>query len=165
MLFTKGDFTKMASHESSEDSIKSPIAARVNNTTAQSKTDEKKSPAASPPIDRYNELSDSPVDAKKRKKSTSDVTTDDCASVQKNKFDIKSENKEDLKPLLIDKNKQDDSKTDVKQTTQDLASLADPQDTNEEKEVKSEGSKVSTTKGGSALKRKRKTLRLVPTYF
>lgn len=154
--------TKMASHESNEDAVKSSIADKVN-TTVQSNMDEKKSPTASPPVDRHDELNDTAADTKE--KTLTLDTTNDCTSVEKNDSDnIKSENK-DLKPLVIDK--RDDSETDKKQETQNVASLADPQSTDEEKEIKEikiEDSKDSSTKGGSVLKRKRKTLRLIPYY-
>lgn len=154
--------TKMASHESNEDAVKSSIADKVN-TTVQSNMDEKKSPIASPPVDRHDELNDTAADTKE--KTLTLDTINDCTSVEKIDSDnIKSENK-DLKPLVIDK--RDDSETDKKQETQNVASLADPQSTDEEKEIKEikiEDSKDSSTKGGSVLKRKRKTLRLIPYY-
>lgn len=148
--------TKMASHESSEDSAKSPVADEAN-MMAQSKTDEKKSSTASLPVDQP---SDTPIDAEE--KTSASAATDDYTDVQKNDSDsIKRENKdEDVKPV-IDKSK-DDDKTE-EQEMQDLALLADPQnEENEEKEVKNEDNKDSSTKGGS-VKRKRKPLRLVQT--
>lgn len=151
--------TKMASHESNEDAVKSSIADKIN-TTVQSNMDEKKSPTASPPVDRHDELNDTAADTKEKT-----LTTNVCTSVEKNDSDnIKSENK-DLKLLVIDK--RDDSETDKKQETQNVTSLADPQSTDEEKEIKGikiEDIKDSSTKGGSVLKRKRKTLRLIPYY-
>lgn len=153
--------TKMASHESNEEAVKSSIADKVN-TTVQSNMDEKKSPTASLPVDRHDEPNDTATDTKE--KTLTLDTTNDCTSVEKNDSDnIKSENK-DLKPLVIDKR---DDETDKKQETQNVASLADPQSTDEEKEIKEikiEDSKDSSTKGGSVLKRKRKTLRLIPYY-
>jgi len=147
----------MASHESNKDSVKSAITDKVN-TTMQSKTDEKKLSTTSSPVDRYDELSDIAADTKE-KNLTSD-TTDDCTSMEKNySNNVKSENKDDLKSLITDK--QDDDKTTKKQEAQNVASLADPQNRDEEKEVKSKNNKDSLTKGGSVLKRKRKTLRLI----
>lgn len=153
--------TKMASHEGNEDAVKSSIADKVN-TTVQSNMDEKKSSTASPPVDRHDELNDTAADTKE--KTLTLDTTNDCTSVEKNDSDIKSENK-DLKSLVIDK--RDDIVTGEKVETQNVFSLVDPQSTDEEKEIKEikiEDSKDSSTKGGSVLKRKRKTLRLIPYY-
>lgn len=150
----------MASHESNEDSVKSPVMDEVN-TLEQSKTDEKKSTTASLLVDRPNDTADNA-----KEKISISATTDDCTNVEKNDSDnIKSENKDNVKPMIIDKN-EGDNKMDEKQETQDLVSLTDPQNIeNEEKEVKSEDGKDSSTKGGSALKRKRKTVKLVQTCF
>lgn len=149
------DMAKMASHESSESSTKSSIPDKVN-TTAQSKTDEKKSSTASS-SGKQHELNDTAADTKE-KNLTSDAT-DEHISVQKNDSDnIKSENKDNLKLLVIEK--KDDSKMNNKQETQNVASLVDLQSA-DEKEIKSEDNKDSLTKGGSVSKRKRKTVRLV----
>lgn len=151
---------KMASHESNKGSAKSLIVDEMD-TTAQLKINEKKSLTASPSIDQHDEPSDkADADVKEKKNSTSDVT-DDCTIQKNDSANTESENKDDLKPLVIDKNKQDDTKTDEKQETQNPASLADSQNIDEEQEVKSEGSKASPTKGESVSpKRKRKTSRL-----
>lgn len=155
-MFSEELMIKMASLENNEDSVKPPITDEVNIKT-QSKMDEKKSSTVSLPVD------DEPSDAAaKEKKNSTSAATNDCTSVQKNDSDnIKNEDKDDSQPLIIDK-KQDDNKTDEKQEKQDLISPTDLQNTNEEKEVKSED---SLTKGGSVLKRKRKTLRLVQTFL
>jgi len=146
----------MASHESNEDSAKSAITDK-GNTTVQSK-DEKKLSTISSPVGRHDELSDIAADTKE-KNLTSD-TTNDYTNMEKNDSNnVKKENKDDLKSLITDK--QDDDKTTKKQETQNIASLADPQNRDEEKEVKSKDNKDSLTKGGSVLKRKRKTLRLI----
>ncbi|XP_011050825.1 PREDICTED: protein kinase C-binding protein 1 [Acromyrmex echinatior] len=144
--------TKMASHESSEGSRKSPIADKVN-TTIELTTNEVKS-TASPPVDRHDELNETVTD--KKEKSLTLDTTADCTSVEKNDSDdIKSETTKDLKSLVIDK--QDDTKTDKKQETQNIDSLVESQTTNKEKEVKSVDSKNSVKKE-ETLKRKRRTL-------
>lgn len=149
------DMTKMASHESSESSKKSSIPDKVN-MTAQSKMDEKKSSTASSSVKQHDELSDTAADTKENN-LTSDAT-DEHTSLQKNDSDnLKSEDKDNLKLLVIEK---DNSKIDNKQETQNVASLAD-QNTDEEREIKSEDNKDSLTKGGSVSKRKRKTVRLV----
>lgn len=143
----------MASHESSEDSAKSSITDKVN-TMAQPRTDENKSLTTSPSIDRHDEPTDTAADTKEKKNLTSDATND-CKSVQKNDSDSDNiKNKDHLKSLVNDENKQDDSKTDKKKETQNVASLVDPQNTGKEKEVKSEDAPTK----GSVLKRKRKRL-------
>ncbi|XP_011699064.1 PREDICTED: protein kinase C-binding protein 1 isoform X1 [Wasmannia auropunctata] len=149
----------MASNESSKDSVKSSVGDKVN-SMAQSNADEKKSPTASPPVDSHTEPSDTAADAKD-KNLMSDTT--ECITVEKNSCeDVKNENKDDLKSLVVD-GKQDDSETDKKQEVQNVASLADPQSTDEEKEVKRENSKDTPAKGASVLKRKRKTVSNPPT--
>ena len=148
--------TKMASHESSEGSRKSPIADKVNTTIETITTNEIKS-TVSPPVDSHDELNETTADTKE--KSLTLDTTADCISVEKNDSDdIKSETTKDLKSLVIDK--QDDTKMDKKQETQNVDSLVEPQTTDKEKEVKSVDSKNSVKKE-ETLKRKRRTLKLV----
>jgi len=151
---------KMASHESNKGSAKSLIVDEVD-TIVQSKINEKKSLTASPSIDQHDESSDKADTAVKEKKNSTSNITDDY-TIQKNDSDnTESENKDDLKSLVIDKNKQDDTKIDEKQETQNPTSLADSQNIDEEQEVKNEGSKAFPTKGESVSpKRKRKTSRL-----
>ncbi|XP_018341384.1 PREDICTED: protein kinase C-binding protein 1 [Trachymyrmex septentrionalis] len=150
--------TKMASHESSEGSRKSPIADKVN-TTIELTTNEVKS-TASPPVDRHDELNETVADTKEKKSLTLD-TTADCTSLEKNSDDVKSETMKserttkDLKSLIIDK--QDDTKTDKKQETQNVDSLVESQTTDKEMEVKSIDSKNSVKKE-ETFKRKRRTL-------
>ncbi|XP_012535892.1 protein kinase C-binding protein 1 isoform X2 [Monomorium pharaonis] len=141
----------MASHENSEDPMKSFITDKVN-TTAQSKIEEKMSLTTSSSVDQHNELIDTAPDTKEKKNSTSDITND-CASAQKKDSDD-LKNKDNLKSSVNDENKQDDSKTDKKKEMQSVTSLTDPQNTDEKEEVKSEN---VLTKGKGVLKRKRKS--------
>ncbi|XP_011880555.1 PREDICTED: protein kinase C-binding protein 1 [Vollenhovia emeryi] len=152
--------TKMASRESGEGSARSPSADKAN-TTARPEMDEKKSPAATPPVDRH-ETGDAAVE--EEKKNSTAGANDVSASVQKTDSDDAQSESDDLKPL-IDKIRQDDkNKADGKREVQNPAALADPPSTDDEdNEIKSEDDKDSSTKEGSVSKRKRKTLRHVDT--
>ncbi|KYM97563.1 PREDICTED: protein kinase C-binding protein 1 isoform X2 [Cyphomyrmex costatus] len=152
--------TNMASNESSKGLRKSPTADKINSTIelktddAKSKTDDAKS-IASPSVDQHDELNNTAADTKE-KNLTSD-TTGDCTSVEKNDSDnIKSEN-EDLKSLVIDK--QDTTKTDKKQETQNVDSLDKLESSDKEKEVRRDSvDSKNSVKKGENLKRKRRTI-------
>lgn len=152
---------KMASHESCEDPVKSPAANKID-TTVQSKADEKESIVSS--VNQQNESNNS-IDTEEKKSLTLD-TSNKCADTQKKDADnVESENKHDSKSQVTVKKELDDNEADKKQEAQNMdkkqMSNADSQKMDEEKDTKIEDDKDSVAKVGSALKRKRKALRLV----
>lgn len=153
---------KMASHESNEDPVKSP-ATDKEDTNMQSKADEKESSIVSS-VNQQNEPNNT-VDTEEKESLTLD--TNKCADVQKKDADsIESESKHDPNLQITTKKQLDDSEADIKQEAQNMdekqeTSNADSQKMDVEKDIKLEDDKDSVTKAGSALKRKRKALRLV----
>ncbi|KAL6263725.1 hypothetical protein P5V15_003811 [Pogonomyrmex californicus] len=145
----------MASHENSEELVKSSVTDKAS-ATAQSKTDEKKSPITLPLV-QHNELNNR-TDIEEK---NSILDTTDQNIIQKNNsetkcevLNVKNENGEDLKSSIIDKNKQDDDKMEKKQETQNIA--LESKNTGEERSIKSESGKDTSTKEGTVSKRKRK---------
>ncbi|CAL1679550.1 unnamed protein product [Lasius platythorax] len=150
----------MASHESSEDSVKSPAANKIN-ATAQPKADEKE-PSIVSSVNQHNELNNA-VNAEKKKSLTLD-TSNECANVQKKDVDkVESESKHDPNSLITVKKQLDDNEIEKKQDTQNAdikqeTPNADSQNTDEGKDIKNEDNKDLPAKVGPALKRKRKAL-------
>lgn len=153
----------MASHESSEDPVKSPATDKVD-TNIQSKTDEKESSIVSS-INQQNEPNDT-IDTEEKKSLTLD-TNNKCTDVQKKDANsIENESKHDSNLQIIVKKQLNDSEADMKQEAQNVdkkqeTSNTDSQKIDEKKDIKIEDDKDSVTKAGSALKRKRKALKLV----
>ncbi|XP_025988553.1 protein kinase C-binding protein 1 isoform X3 [Solenopsis invicta] len=145
---------KMASQENSESLMKSTMDNI--DTMAQPKMDENISLTASLPVEQHAESTDTAANTKE--KDLMSDATNDCTSVQKNDSDNTLKDKDQLKSLVIDENKQDDNKTDKKGETQDVT--LDP-NINQEKEVKNEDAPIK----GSVWKRKRKSNVMMTTDF
>lgn len=157
---------KMATHESCEDPVKSPAADKAD-TTVQSKTD-KEAEKESSIVSSVNQQKESNniIDTEE-KKSLTLGTNNKCTDTQKKDADnVESENKRDPNSQITVKKQLDDNEADEKREAQNVdkkqeMSNADSQKMNEEKDIKIEDDKDSVAKVGSALKRKRKALRLV----
>ena len=155
----------MASHESNEDSVKTPAADKMD-TTAQSEADEKSSIVSS--VDQQQSETNDAINTENEKSLTLD-TPNECTDVQEKdtdvkkdvkKDDVKSEGKHDPNSSVTGKVRLDKSEADVKPEAQDVTLNKDSENT-DEKNIKNEDNKDSLAKVGSALKRKRKPLRLV----
>lgn len=162
-FFVMKVITKMASHESCEGSVKSPATDKID-AIAQLKDDEKESSIILS-VNKHDEPNNA-IDIEEKKSLTLD-TSNEYANVQEKDADnVKSENKHDPNSPVTVKKQLDDSEADKKQEAQNVVkkqetSNADSQKTKEEKDIKNEDDKDSVAKIGSALKRKRKSLRLV----
>ncbi|KAL0105520.1 hypothetical protein PUN28_016884 [Cardiocondyla obscurior] len=146
---------KMASNKNREDSVASPITDKIDKKLV-TKINEKRLPTTSPKVDQNEEMDDTTANVKKKNLTLN--AADDSTSVQKDNSDnIKNENKDDLRSLTIDKNKdEDNSKTDEKREAKTVTLLSDQENVDEKKEIKSEDDKGSLIKE-SITKRKRKT--------
>lgn len=145
----------MASHETGEDSARSPAANKIDAAAARSKADEKEPlSGVVSSVNQRNEPNDAVDTEEKKSLLTSDISKE-CANVQeKNADDVKSESKHDPDSLVTVKNELDDSETDKKKQE---TSSADSQRTDEE-DTKNEDDKDPLAKVEPALKRKRKSL-------
>lgn len=145
----------MASHESNENSVKSPAANKIN---PQSKTDEKESSTPSP-VKQHNEPNNA-VNIEEKKNLSNEP-----ANVEEKDADkVENKSKHDSNDSLATVKKQlDDSEINKKQETKDMDTKqetpnADSQNTDEEKDIKNEDNKDLSSKVGTTLKRKRKSV-------
>lgn len=148
----------MASHESNENSVKSPAANKIN---AQSKTDVKE-PSTVSSVKQRNEPNNA-VNTEEKKSLTSDVSNESANVEEKDGDKVENESKHDSHSLATVKKQLDDSEINKKQEAQDMDTKqeipnADSQNTDEEQDIKNEDNKDLSSKVG---KRKRKSVRLV----
>ncbi|EFN86551.1 hypothetical protein EAI_04389 [Harpegnathos saltator] len=170
----------MASNEPAENSLKSPTTDNTDATVSELKTVERDSPVT-PPVNEDNKPNNVAIVEEKK----DSITEQDIATEEKKDTDnIEDQNKHKLRSLETDENEQDEKKNQDEDKNQDRnkieqdeneeqkpdvekemekqesGSMATSLDTGDKKESNDEGNK-DLTRGGTALKRKRKSQRQV----